>query len=59
MLGSLRVAAEHLDDTLPRWGGAADLDPLAVAEWLNRRPVRARNVLLWPGKAMAEVVGGL
>lgn len=59
VLGSLRVAADDLAYTLPRWGGVAGLDPLEVAAWLNCRPTSAKGVLIWPGRAMISLVAGL
>lgn len=35
------------------------LDPVAIAARLNERTARAGNVLIWPYKAMLQLVSGL
>jgi hypothetical protein len=59
VLGSLRVAADDLWWKAPDWGGVVNLDPLAVALWLNHRPTTIRGKSLWPEKDMAALVAGL
>ncbi len=59
VLGSLRVAVDDLAYTLPSWGGVAGMDPLEVSAWLNRRPTRAKDELLWPDRGMVALISGL
>jgi hypothetical protein len=59
VLGSLRIAADDLFYTLPRWGEVMTTDTLAICKWLNQRPTTARGVFIWPVRAMAERVAGL
>jgi hypothetical protein len=59
VLGSLRVTADDLYYTQPRWGELMSIDPLAICHWLNQRPTRARGKPLWPAQAMAERIDRL
>ena len=58
--GSQRVAMQDLEAWLyHRVPNVMDLDPTAVARRLNARPARVRSKLIWPDKAMREMVATL
>jgi len=59
VLGSLNVAATDLSIHLEDVDNPLELDPVAVALMLNRRPVTARGALLWPERAMLDKVARL
>ena len=53
--GSLRVAKQDLEVWMHyREVNVMDLDPLAVAAWLNERPATVYGELVWPQRAMVE-----
>ena len=57
---SMRVAQQDLEAWL--WRSAPnvmDADPLAAAQWLNQRPTRVRGELVWPDRAMQEMISAL
>lgn len=57
VLGSLRVAAQDLKlGALDRTTNVMELDPIATSRWLNERPCRVYNRLVWPEQAMQEIV---
>ncbi len=57
VLGSLRVAADDLQfGYLPRVPNVLNLDPLEISDQLNQRPCMAGKVLIWPAKAMRNLV---
>ncbi|MBI5632013.1 MAG: hypothetical protein HZA15_00805 [Nitrospirae bacterium] len=57
VLGSMNVARSDLSFALEFEERA--LDPIAIAGRLNKRPTRAGRVLIWPERAMLELVNGL
>lgn len=57
VLGSINVARSDLSVIMEVEEEA--LDPIAIASILNKRPARAGKVLIWPYKAMLELVNGL
>lgn len=57
--GSLRVAKQDLEAWLYRVPNVMDLDPLKVCCWLNERPTTIYGQLVWPERAMLEVVAAL
>ena len=60
VLGSLRVAAQDLKiGALDRTTNVMELEPIAISRWLNERPCRVYNRLVWPGQAMREIVEAL
>jgi hypothetical protein len=60
VLGSLRVAAQDLKiGALDRTTNVMELEPIAISRWLNERPFRVYNRLVWPGQAMREIVEAL
>ena len=57
VLGSLRVAAQDLKlGALDRRRNVMELEPIATSRWLNERPCRVYNRLVWPKQAMQEIV---
>ena len=54
--GSLRVAQQDLAAWLENVPDVMEADPLAAAKWLNQRPTRAQGKLLWPDRAMLQMV---
>lgn len=57
VLGSLRVAAQDLKfGALDRTTNVMELAPVATSRWLNERPCRVYNRLVWPEQAMREIV---
>jgi hypothetical protein len=57
VLGSLRVAGQDLKlGALDRATNVMELDPIATSRWLNERPCRIYNRLVWPEQAMQEIV---
>ncbi len=57
VLGSLRVAAQDLKfGALDRTTNVMELEPIATSRWLNERPCRVYNRLVWPEQAMRETV---
>ena len=60
VLGSLRVAAQDLKiGALDRTTNVMELAPIATSRWLNERPCRVYNRLVWPEQAMREIVEAL
>lgn len=60
VLGSLRVAAQGPKiGALDRTTNMMELEPIAISRWLNERPCRVYNRLVWPGQAMREIVEAL
>ena len=57
--GALRVAQQDLGAWLENVPNVMEADPLAAAKWLNQRPTRAQGKLLWPDRAMLEMVSTL
>lgn len=57
VLGSMNVARSDLSFTLEFEEKV--LDPVAIALWFNERPAMAGKVLIWPYKAMLELVNSL
>lgn len=57
--GSLRVAKQDLEAWVYRVPNVMDLDPLAMSCRLNERPVTVYGKLVWPDRAMLEVVARL
>ena len=57
VLGSLRVAAQDLKiGALDRTTNVMELASIATSRWLNERPCRVYNRLVWPEQAMREIV---
>ena len=57
VLGSLRVAAQDLKlGALDRTTNVMELEPITTSRWLNERPCRVYNRLVWPEQAMQEIV---
>lgn len=56
VLSALRVAKGDFEALLCEVPSVLDLDPLAAAAWLNKRPTQARGEWLWPATAMRERV---
>lgn len=57
VLGSLRVAVQDLKiGALDRATNVMELEPIATSRWLNERPCRVYNRLVWPEQAMREIV---
>jgi len=60
VLGSLRVAAQGLKiGALDRTTNMMELEPIEISRWLNERPCRVYNRLVWLGQAMREIVEAL
>lgn len=57
VLGSINVARSDLSFALEFEEKV--IDPIAIATRLNKRPARAGKVLIWPDRAMLELVNGL
>lgn len=57
--GSLRVAKQDLEAWLCQVPNVMGLDPLAVSRWLNERPATVYGKLVWPDRAMLDVVARL
>ncbi|MDP2199884.1 MAG: hypothetical protein Q8K01_14970 [Sulfurimicrobium sp.] len=57
--GSLRVAKQDLEAWVYQVPNVMDLDPLAMSCRLNERPATVYGKLVWPDRAMLEVVAGL
>lgn len=57
--GSLRIAKQDLEAYVSRAPNVLDVDPAAAACWLNKRPARMRDDLVWPDRAMREAVAAL
>ena len=57
--GSMRVAKQDLEAWVDDVPNVMVLDPLAAAAWLNDRPARMHGKLVWPGRAMHELVEAL
>lgn len=57
--GSLRVAKLDLEAWLYRVSNVMELDPLAMSCKLNERPATVYGKLVWPDRAMLEVVAQL
>ena len=60
VLVSLRIAAQGLKiGALDRTTNVMELEPITISRWLNERPCRVYNRLVWPGQAMREIVEAL
>ena len=60
VLGSINIAALDVEiHAAHETEHVLELDPVTTSRWLNERPVTARGRLLWPERAMAEVVAQL
>ena len=57
--GSMRVAKQDLEVWVSRVSNVMELDPLAAAAWLNKRPARMHGNLVWPVDAMRARVEAL
>ena len=57
--GPLRVAKQDLEARIYRVPSVMELDPLAVAAWLDDRPARVYEKPVWPGPAMHGQVESL
>jgi hypothetical protein len=57
--GSMRVAKQDLEVWVSRVSNVMELDPLAAAAWLNKRPARMHGKLVWPVDAMCARVEAL
>ena len=56
VLGSMRVAQWDLEAFVLREDHVMDVDPLLAARRLNERPAMANGKLLWPARAMREML---
>jgi len=56
VLASMNIARSDMDGALVRVANVMELDPIAVALYLNHRPAKVRGAWLWPEKAMMERV---
>lgn len=54
--GSLRVAKLDAEAWVYQAPNVRDIDPLALSCRLNERPTMARGVLVWPDRAMRQLV---
>lgn len=57
--GSLRVAKWDAEAWVYRAPNVLDVDPLALSIHLNGRPTMARGQLIWPDRAMRQLVENL
>jgi len=57
--GSMRVAKQDLEAWLYRVSNVMELDAIAVSCWLNDRPATIYRKLVWPDRAMRELVVAL
>jgi len=57
--GSLRVARFDAEAWVYQAPNVMDIDILALSCWLNQRPTMARGVLVWPDRAMLQLVEAL
>lgn len=57
--GSLRVAKFDAEAWIYQAPNVLDIDPLALSFRLNERPTMARGVLVWPDRAMRQLVEAL
>ena len=54
-----RVAGDLQFGLLRETANVMELDPIKTSLWLNDRPCRVYNRLVWPDKAMREIVEAL
>lgn len=59
VLGTLNTSRSDFDSFTDRYRNIMEVDPIAAAQWLNERPLTARNKWLWPEKDMLELIGTL
>lgn len=57
--GSLRVAKLDAEAWVYQAANVMDIDALALSYRLNERPTMARGVLVWPDRAMRQLVEAL
>ena len=57
--GSLRVARFDAEAWVYQAPNVMDIDILALSCWLNQRPTMARGLLVWPDRAMLQLVEAL
>lgn len=57
--GSLRVARFDAEAWIYQASNVMDIDALALSCRLNERPTMARGVLVWPDRAMRQLVMAL
>lgn len=57
--GSLRVAKSDAEAWVYQAPNVMDIDTLALSHRLNERPTMARGVLVWPDRAMRQLLEAL